>query len=357
MNSGQESTIRLPEILRADSLHEDQLGNRVSEFTAALESEIEKTIEYLGSSAASDSITLDPYWPKWDSPWWHMTLLHELGLANRIPNIGLQSFLKGIDGYLHFFPLTEDDLPAGRDPLADVLCHCALATADRVLRAAQVDVDGQLPWIGDWFIRYQLPDGGYNCDESVYTNSRKSSMISTVHMIEAMLDRLEHGVLEETQLECLDRAAQYVIERRLLRSISKNFELMDPLWCQLTFPRFYELDILRTIKCLVSWSVARNKPVPWNSLEEVVGLLDAKIKADKKLKVERDFYKSCGTRLPKEDGTWLSKQPVSVFPLLLKVSTLGHSDCPVLTASWKETLALLMRASGNGLVCEDNAPP
>lgn len=39
----------------------------------------------LSSASALQSIERDPYWPKWDSPWWHMSLLNEMDLAKEIP--------------------------------------------------------------------------------------------------------------------------------------------------------------------------------------------------------------------------------------------------------------------------------
>src|SRR5262245_9620145 len=53
--------------------------------SAAVERGIADSVAYLGSDAAQRSIELDSYWPKWNSPWWHMLLLHELGEASRIP--------------------------------------------------------------------------------------------------------------------------------------------------------------------------------------------------------------------------------------------------------------------------------
>ena len=353
MNLNQETDASVRELLlESDTTSADQVASGVSRFLESLEDQIQNSIDYLDSDDAERSIKIDPYWPKWHSPWWHMTALHELGLAKRIPSKGLELFVEGIDRYLHFFPFTEADVPNDRDPISDVICICALATAERVLRASGVDVDSRLPWLREWFTNYQLPDGGYNCDEAAYAKNGKSSMISTIHMMESMLERLQQGLLNEPERACLDKSAAYVIERRLIRSISKNGELMDPLWCELTFPRFYELDILRAIRCIVSWATLREKQLPWSAIVETVRLLDAKMRANGSLGVERDFYTSCRTRLPLADGTWLKKRPVSVFPLLTEVSRMGHASCPLLTKSWLETLQLLRAADQRGLVTE-----
>jgi len=39
---------------------------------------VKKSRSYLSTLPALQSIERDPYWPKWDSPWWHMVLLHEM---------------------------------------------------------------------------------------------------------------------------------------------------------------------------------------------------------------------------------------------------------------------------------------
>ena len=50
-----------------------------------LEAAIKSSIQYLNSKEAADSIRQNPYWPKWNSPWWHMSLLFEMKRADQIP--------------------------------------------------------------------------------------------------------------------------------------------------------------------------------------------------------------------------------------------------------------------------------
>ena len=38
----------------------------------------------------------------------------------------------------------------------------------QVLAASGIDVERALPWIKPWFVRYQMADGGLNCDEAAY---------------------------------------------------------------------------------------------------------------------------------------------------------------------------------------------
>lgn len=321
----------------------------VSEFLQTHEKGIQNSIDYLDSDQADLSIQADPYWPKWNSPWWHMTLLYELGLSKRIPSRALRSFEAGLEQYLQFFPFTEAEVPSGRDPISDVLCMCALATADRILRSVDCQVDLVFPWLREWYVRYQLPDGGYNCDESAYANKGKSSMISTIHMMESMLVLADSGVITPEETFCLNRSARYVIARKLMRSLSKDNKVMDPDWIQLTFPRFYELDILRTLHCILRWCLIMNEQLPWSAIEEVFTLIEQKMESERNLKVEREFFNSCTTRLRSDIGTWQKQQPVTVFPLLLSTGR-KQQVAPLLTESWRQTLNNLLVAIERNLI-------
>ena len=48
---------------------------------AELKRAIEHSVAYLDSPQAREALAVDAYWPKWDSPWWHMLLLDEMGLT------------------------------------------------------------------------------------------------------------------------------------------------------------------------------------------------------------------------------------------------------------------------------------
>ena len=81
-----------------------------------------------------------------------------------------------------------------------------------------IDVDRALPWVRDWFVRYQMTDGGLNCDDAAYrvTNETPSSMVGTIAPFEAMLALTERSARPE-DLAFLDRAADFLVTRRLAR--------------------------------------------------------------------------------------------------------------------------------------------
>jgi hypothetical protein len=306
---------------------------------ARFEEQLKPSIEYLGSAEAQRSFDYDPYWPKWNSPWWHMTLLWELGAAGRIPPQALQRLMKALQTkYLQFFPLTEAEIPPGVDPISEIMCHCGLGTAYQILKAASVDVDRELPWIRKWMVQYQIADGGWNCDEAAYTKAQpKSSVVSSLPILESLLTMTNRSDKEN---QALDAGAEYILKRRFVRSL-KSGEVINPDWLQLTFPRFYEYDLLRGLSFCVKWANQRQKPLPKQTIEEAFSIIKAKVISQNDrtgLPVERQFYKSEKTRIKDDNGVWTTTHS-SDFSLLVWVSQMDQIS-PPLTFIWNRASGL-----------------
>jgi hypothetical protein len=213
--------------------------------------------------------------------------------------------------YLDFMPFTLDQLPPGKDWARDVPCHCALGVMHQVLSACGLAVDDEVPWIKPWFLRYQLPDGGLNCEGDAYVGSRKSSVVSTVPVLEAML-AAERG---EAERAFVDRGARYLIAHRLVRSSSGA--VIDAAWLKPCFPRFYEYDVLRGADFLLAWAAKRATALPAGTLRDAAPWLeDGRPRA-----VEREALTT--RSLVHADSTW-SKGESSRFALLDVVSRPGY---------------------------------
>lgn len=273
-------------------------------------------LEYLGSAAALESLRRDAYWPKWDSPWWHMMLLHEMGETRRIPAAAIEALVVELEST----PSTE--FLDG----SDFHCHCALGCVYQLLAAYGVDVDGRLPWIRPWFLRYQMADGGLNCDASAYTvlGECPSSMVGTIAPFEAVLFYTPRGWTSE-EVEFLDRGARFLQERELWRGSATvhNAEERDQAscWMDLCFPRFYFYDVLRGLYALLSWASLRGVNLERARFAPVLERLEAGVV------IGRRAYAGVGTVLP-EGGRGVE----SVFPLLESVSAPGPS--PFLERQW-----------------------
>jgi hypothetical protein len=320
--------------------------------TAAALRGISESVVYLGSDAALFSIEQDPYWPKWHSPWWHMLLLHELGEARQIPARACTAIIAAMDRLLHIFPLHPGEAP-GIDRHRDISCHCALGTMSSVLAACGIDVDRALPWVKPWFLRYQMADGGLNCDDSAYlqTGECPSSMVATVPSLEAML---LGPVCSSEQRMFVDRAARCLIDRALIHGSQTVHNAEERVaavdWRSLAFPRFYFYDALRGLAALVRWAEATGQTIPHSAIASVVEALVARA-PDGVLRVERHAYAGCTTILPTADRSPSPRAPASMFPLLEAVSVIGEPS-EALTAQWAAARGGLLRLSRAGRIVE-----
>jgi hypothetical protein len=301
---------------------------------AGLADALDDSVRYLDSAAALRSLEADTYWPKWDSPWWHMVLLWELGEAHRIPGRVVRAMVDGLNALpLHTFPIQEHEWPAGLDRFRHSTCHCALGSMAQVLRACGIDVARELPWVMPWFARYQMRDGGLNCDESAYLVEHEcpSSMVGTVAAFEAMLDL-------DPASAFVERGAQFLMERRLSRGSQTVHNAAErqrePDWRKITFPRFYFYDVLRGASALVRWATIRQRALPLDAIGDVIEHL-ARTFPDGIIPVQRRAFAGVGT-WQSTTGTWERTPQASTFRLLEVTSALGQAS-PAATRQWTTT--------------------
>jgi len=309
---------------------------------------VDELVARLESDAALASLAEDPYWPKWDSPWWWITLLFELGLARRIPKSTAEALAIAIDThYPHHFPFDESELPPGKDFYRHVICHCALGTVVQVLDGCGIATKDRLPWARPWFLRYQLPDGGLNCDEAAYTKPQPhSSIVSTLPALEAMLGR-DGSPLDEEAEAFLDRGAGYLLARRLWRSLSRDGAIIHADWALSCFPRFYDYDLLRGLHFLVRWALRRGKALPAIAIEEPLSTIAAASGPGGAISPGRRCWEGARSRGPDETGPWNAWVPARAFPLLEATGQPGRPSQP-LSADWHEVLDGLARLDEGG---------
>jgi hypothetical protein len=302
--------------------------------------EVADSLEYLASDAALESIAVDPYWPKWHSPWWHMVLLHELGLAAQIPPRALRAMIDGLNAMpVLTFPFRDADMPPGTDPNRHASCHCALGSIAQVLVAAGLDPVHELPWLSPWFPTYQMTDGGLSCDGEAYlvTGEVPSSMVGTIAPLEAMLAIGEPRTWSPAHRAFVDRAAAFVLGRRVLEGSSSRHNAAEraaaPAWRQICFPRFYLYDVLRGLSVVVRWAMLTGAALPVDAVMPAASHLAAAF-PDGVVRLGRRSFEGIPTRRRAADGTW-PRVPATVFPLLDAVS--ASRSCPYTTRHWTET--------------------
>jgi hypothetical protein len=236
------------------------------------------------------------------------------------------------------FPIHPEDLPPGVDPRRDTPCHCQLGNVYQVLAAWGLDVDRELPWIRPWFLRYQMADGGLNCDGDAYRvqDECPSSMVGTIAAFEAILLHPGKGWSGEER-GFLDRGARFLMERKLMLGSNTRHNAAEResarKWMQPCFPRFYFYDVLRGLNALLIWGEKTGQEVRGESIREVAGHLGDRA-ADGAVRNERICFEGVGTIMPGPSGEW-TRQSATLFPLLSAVSAIGQVS-PYLSHQWAE---------------------
>jgi len=312
---------------------------------------LDDTVAYLGSAQALASIKADPYWPKWDCPWWRMTLLWEMGSADLIPAPAVETMVDTLRShYLPDFPQAHE-LPPGKNGYRHIICHCAVGTMFQVLHACGVNVDNRLPWMRPWLHRYQLPDGGLNCDEHVYVKQGgKSSIVSTLPALEAVL-RCTPKPWPADAAQFLERGAQYLLKHRLVRRASGDGAILDPEWLEPAFPRFYFYDALRGLTFLAQWAEAAGAKLPGAAIEESLGLLERGYKQAGAIKIGRRAATEGEGTMEQESGTWSFVRQAHSFALLDAVSKPGRQS-PELTAEFETLQGRIQRLKSRSPLAE-----
>lgn len=260
-------------------------------------------------------------------------LLFELDLAHEIPESAVEKMVATLKThYLPIFPIKPEEVPEGTDPHRQIACICAIGNIYQVLFACGVDVDKELPWMREWFLRYQLPDGGLNCDERVYTKPvPKSSIVSTIACLEAVLF-CRNRELTTTEVAFLDRGARYLLRQRLFRKASTG-EVIDNDWLEIRFPRFYEYDFLRGFYFLRKWHQVTGFQIPDDLADEVEQLVKKQWDG-KSIVLKRYNLFDKRSLNPQADGSWTRGQ-ADEFALMKAVSY-NEATCPALTTKWLE---------------------
>lgn len=304
----------------------------------AFSDEISQAVAYLSSDDAINSLKIDAYWPKWSAPWWHMLLMHEMGMTKEIPRRVIHAYVDALNRMpLKIFPVHPGELPEGVDPYRGSFCHCQLGNTYQVLAHWGIDVDKVLPWIRPWFLKNQMADGGFNCDNDAYlvTEECPSSMVGTIGVFEAILLYTPRSWTKEEQ-SFLNRGAAFLSQRQLRYGSATKYNATEReaegKWLQLCFPRFYLYDVLRGLNALVLWSEKTGSPLDPEAVSSVITYIKSQF-PDGQVRIGRRAYDGLKTLLQNSSGEWLRRQPATMFPLLEAVSVIGDVS-PFLSQQW-----------------------
>lgn len=109
----------------------------------------------------------------------------------------------------------------------------------------------------DRLLDEQLEDGGWNCKAP---ESKRSSFHTTICVLEGLLEYEKARGATTAATHARVRAQDYLLERRLLRSL-RSGEVIDRGWTRFSFPPTWHYDVLRGLDYLRSAGVEPDQRV------------------------------------------------------------------------------------------------
>jgi hypothetical protein len=223
------------------------------------------------------------YQPKWTSSHYTLLELKNLGLSSRNPSardtVGLiLDTEKGRDG--------------GLNPSKTVKQSDACVNGMALNYASYFGADQQqLVSVVDFLLRWQLPDGGFNCHLN-RSGAHHSSVHTTVSVIEGITEYRRSGYRYRLDNLTTARAeaAEFLLRHRLYRS-ERTGRPIDPEFTRLHFPARWHFDILRGLDALVDAGLAYD-----DRLDDALRVLKSRRRADGRWPVNQAYRGA--TRVP-----------------------------------------------------------
>src|SRR5262245_13086638 len=188
------------------------------------------------------------YSPKWISTTYTMLMLRDFGLppsdrqARRACTLLLDGGLQR-DGGINYGWQGQSET-------------CITGMVLSVLSYFKYD-DGRLDTIADHLLRWQMPDGGWNCRRR--SGATHASLHTTMSVLEGLrLYELHRGRKLLTIRAAQRRGREFLLVHRLFRS-HRNGDVIKPVFLRFAFPPRWHYDILRALDYFQAVSAPRDR--------------------------------------------------------------------------------------------------
>jgi len=179
------------------------------------------------------------WYKKWAGATWRMVSAVELGVPtdNRVAQ-------RAANHVLSHLPLTrvEPHRVRGRARVHGSVIGNPLAVCVRLGMAG----DPRVQRIAHSLVRWQWPDGGWNCDSS--EGARHSSFYESLATLWGLAEYLQ-ATRDPAVRGAVDRAAELFLRHRLFRSC-RGESVIDPRWLRLHYPLYWHYDVLQALVVL-----------------------------------------------------------------------------------------------------------
>jgi hypothetical protein len=168
--------------------------------------------------------------------------------------------------------------------------------------------DPRVRRIAESLVRWQWPDGGWNCDSS--EGAHHASFYESLAPLWG-LGEYHRATGDETVRPAIDRAAEFFLKHRLFQSCRGGDKTIDPRWVQLHYPLYWHYDILQALRVL-----ERCAKLSDSRTKEALDLLEAKRSPDGTWPAEARFWRRGALHAANTEVVdWGTKSPNEMITL------------------------------------------
>jgi hypothetical protein len=167
--------------------------------------------------------------------------------------------------------------------------------------------DPRVRRIAHSLVRWQWPDGGWNCDPS--KDARHASFYESLATLWGLSEYLL-ATNDDAVRAAVDRAAELFLQHRMFRSCHGD-EIIDPRWTRLHYPVYWHYDVLQGLRVL-----QRAGRLSDPRTREALDLLESKRARDGTWHVEGRFWRRGPANAPNTEVVdWGSHGPNEMITL------------------------------------------
>ena len=214
--------------------------------------------QHIGKQKSKDSFGIHPGgfgvhpYKKWDGAHWRLVSLVELGIPK-----GTWPAVAAADQVLQW--LTSEFHRSKIKAIDGRVRRCASQEGNALAVCSRLGLadDPRVQHLAESLIKWQWPDGGWNCDKK--PNANHSSFYESLSPMWGLVE-YHHATGDEAALQAAQRTAEMFLTHRLFRSTMTG-DVIDSEWLKLHYPLYWHYDVLQALLIL-----SRLRPLnAWNS--------------------------------------------------------------------------------------------
>jgi hypothetical protein len=144
-------------------------------------------------------------------------------------------------------------------------------------------------------------------------------------MLEVML-LIYRRTGDESLKTSLEAGAQYLLNHAVYKSSTGR--LITEAWLHLSFPRYYDYDVLRGLSFLAEWAAVFGKKLPHDIVADCMRQIEPALDESGLIRITEDKIAVEGS-LVQNGSVWEWKEKASRFPALDMFGKVGMASLPL----------------------------